>query len=165
MQDVVAITGAIADHFAQVGWRLALLDLPHGVDRLEQRFPETTVHGANLANSAEARVAINKTLTEHGRTGALLNVAGSFSMQNAVEATPDDSRGSTRNQSPHPLQHHHRRPATHAERGFRVHPRHLSRTSREWWREDVGVRCSAGGSRWLPSLGPSARTPRGLYFV
>ena len=57
---------------------------------LDQRFPEATVHGADLANSAEARVAIKKMLTEHGRTDELLNVAGGFSMQSAVEATPDE---------------------------------------------------------------------------
>lgn len=101
---------------------------------LDQRFPEATVHGADLANSAEARVA--KALTEHGRIDALLNVAGGFSMQSAIEATPDDLKAQlginllTLFNATAVLPHM-------PERGFRVHPQHPSRISPEWWRMSV----------------------------
>lgn len=83
-----AIAGTVAEHFAAAGWRLALLDRPGHPDRLAERFPEALRLQADLGDPDAVAAAIERIERELGSLDALLNIAGGFSSQSAVDLTP-----------------------------------------------------------------------------
>lgn len=95
---VVAITGAagaiggvVAQHFAEAGWTLALLDYgTENAGTLRQKFPEAHVSAADLTDAKSARQAIRAIENDTSGIEVLLNVAGGFAMQPAPDATADD---------------------------------------------------------------------------
>lgn len=86
-----AVGSVAADHFAEAGWQLALLDYgASNLDRLNERHPEALAFDVDLTNGAATRDAIESVHAQHGAVDALLNIAGGFAMQPAAEATSDD---------------------------------------------------------------------------
>jgi NAD(P)-dependent dehydrogenase (short-subunit alcohol dehydrogenase family) len=98
---VVAITGAggaVAEKtievFKSAGWQLALFahsDNEKG--RLGQAHPDAFVTKADLGRDDEAKRAVNETLEKLGHIDALLNIAGGFSLNPALETSSDDLKG------------------------------------------------------------------------
>lgn len=98
MNKVVAITGAggavsekTIEVFKNAGWRLALF--AHSDDeksRLEQTHKNAFVTVADLGRDDEAKRAVNEALEKFGQIDALLNIAGGFSLNSALETSSDD---------------------------------------------------------------------------
>jgi NADP-dependent 3-hydroxy acid dehydrogenase YdfG len=85
-----AIAGALAERFAAAGWRLALIDLERNRGRLNERYPDAHCEGADLTDAASTAAAVSRIEGALGGIDALLNIAGGFGMQSAVEATTAD---------------------------------------------------------------------------
>jgi NADP-dependent 3-hydroxy acid dehydrogenase YdfG len=98
MDNVVVITGAggaVAEKtievFKKAGWRLALF--AHSDDektRLEQTHPDAFVTKADLGRDDQAQQAVKEVLARFERIDALLNIAGGFSLNPALETSSDD---------------------------------------------------------------------------
>ena len=98
MNKVVAITGAggavsekTIEVFKNADWRLALF--AHSDDeksRLEQTHKNAFVTVADLGRDDEAKRAVNEALEKFGQIDALLNIAGGFSLNSALETSSDD---------------------------------------------------------------------------
>jgi NAD(P)-dependent dehydrogenase (short-subunit alcohol dehydrogenase family) len=98
MDKVVAITGAggavaekTIDVFKKAGWKLALF--VHGDDekvRLEQTYPNAFVTKADLGRDEQAQQAVQEALAKVGHIDALLNIAGGFSLNPALQTLSDD---------------------------------------------------------------------------
>jgi NAD(P)-dependent dehydrogenase (short-subunit alcohol dehydrogenase family) len=98
MDKVVAITGAggavaekTIDVFKKAGWKLALF--VHGDDekvRLEQTYPNAFVTKADLGRDEQAQQAVQEALAKVGHIDALLNIAGGFSLNPALQTSSDD---------------------------------------------------------------------------
>jgi NADP-dependent 3-hydroxy acid dehydrogenase YdfG len=98
MDKVVAITGAggavgekVIEVFQKAGWQLALF--AHSDDekaRLEQTYKDAFVTIADLGRDDEAKRAVGEALEKLGQIDALLNIAGGFSLNPALETSSDD---------------------------------------------------------------------------
>jgi NAD(P)-dependent dehydrogenase (short-subunit alcohol dehydrogenase family) len=98
MDKVVAITGAggaVAEKtieiFKQAGWSLVLF--AHSEDekaRLEQTHTDAFVTKADLGRDDQAQQAVRESLAKLGHIDALLNIAGGFSLNPALETSSDD---------------------------------------------------------------------------
>ncbi len=89
---VVLVTGAaggigshVARRFDADGWRLALLERPHNVDKVRDTFPEALTVGVDLTDADDTERAVQAVLAERGRVDALLNLVGGFTKQSALE--------------------------------------------------------------------------------
>jgi len=95
----VAITGAAgaigsvtAETFEDAGWDLVLLDVgDENTSSLETTFPDAHVFDCDLTDEFPTHKTF-ETIDEVEPLDAVLGLAGSFSMQPAVEATDDDYR-------------------------------------------------------------------------
>jgi NAD(P)-dependent dehydrogenase (short-subunit alcohol dehydrogenase family) len=95
---VVAITGAggavgekTIEVFKNAGWHLALF--AHSDEektRLEQTHSDALVTTADLGRDDEAKRAVGEALEKFGQVDALLNIAGGFSLNPALETSSDD---------------------------------------------------------------------------
>ncbi|RMH61208.1 MAG: SDR family NAD(P)-dependent oxidoreductase [Bacteroidetes bacterium] len=86
-----ALGGAVAEAFADAGWRLALL--AHRADTardLSARHPDALVLTADLTDEAATRGVVDRVLERFGRVDALLGLAGGFAMGPAHEASSGD---------------------------------------------------------------------------
>lgn len=82
-----AIAAAAADVFQQAGWRLVLIARrAEPAASLRTRYPESLVLQADLSDEAEAARAIG----EAGTPDALLNIAGGFALQSALNMRQED---------------------------------------------------------------------------
>ena len=88
---VVVITGAggaigstVAEYFASRGWSLALFDRASRVSKLQDQYPEASVHIADLTQSLAVRRATAEVISLHGKVDALLCLAGGFAIGEAV---------------------------------------------------------------------------------
>jgi NADP-dependent 3-hydroxy acid dehydrogenase YdfG len=98
MEKVVAITGAggavgekVIEVFKQAGWQLALF--AHSEDeqkRLGQTHPDAFVTKADLGRDDEAKRAVAEALEKFNHIDALLNIAGGFALNPALETSSDD---------------------------------------------------------------------------
>lgn len=98
MNKVAAITGAggaVAEKtievFKNAGWELVLF--AHSEDektRLVQAHPNAFVTTADLGRDEQAQQAVKDTLAKVGHIDALLNIAGGFSLNPALETSSDD---------------------------------------------------------------------------
>jgi NAD(P)-dependent dehydrogenase (short-subunit alcohol dehydrogenase family) len=98
MDKVVAITGAggavgekTIEVFNKAGWKLALF--AHSDDeklRLEQTHPDAFVTKADLGRDDQAQQAVKEAIAKVGHIDALLNIAGGFSLNPALETSSDD---------------------------------------------------------------------------
>lgn len=86
-----AIGSVVAQRFAEAGWQLALVDYgEQNTCMLREDFAGACVTDADLTDEAAARRALKGIEEEAGSVDVLLNVAGGFAMQPAVEATAED---------------------------------------------------------------------------
>ena len=98
MAKTVAITGAggalaaaVIDLFKAEGWHLALLVHSDSEKvRLEQTYPEAIVVRVDLGTEAQANEAIQTVQSQSGAIDVLLNIAGGFSLNKAVETSAED---------------------------------------------------------------------------
>jgi NAD(P)-dependent dehydrogenase (short-subunit alcohol dehydrogenase family) len=98
MDNVVAITGAggavgekTIEVFKKASWKLALF--AHSDDeklRLEQTHSDAFVTKADLGRDDQAQQAIKEVLAKFGHIDVLLNIAGGFSLNPALETSSDD---------------------------------------------------------------------------
>lgn len=101
MDKVVAITGAggavgekTIEVFKKAGWKLALFaHSDNEKARLEQTHPDAFVTTADLGRDDEAKRAVSEALAELGAIDALLNIAGGFALNPALETSSDDLKG------------------------------------------------------------------------
>ena len=95
----VMITGAaghlgraVAEHFAQAGARLVLVD--RQVDSLQSMFGGSAEHAlvaADLLDSSRLQSALAAAMDRFGRVHVLCHLAGGFRMGEAVHETTDDT--------------------------------------------------------------------------
>ncbi len=98
MNKVVAITGAggavaekVIEVFKKAGWQLALFaHSEKELSRLEQTHTNTFITRADLGRDDEAKRAVSEALEKMGQIDALLNIAGGFSLNPALETSSDD---------------------------------------------------------------------------
>lgn len=91
MQDrIVAVTGAfgvlgsaVTEHFEELGWTVARLDHADA-----PRAEKGWIGGVDLADRDTAKEAWNRVLSEVGRPGALVNIAGGFVWETLGEDGP-----------------------------------------------------------------------------
>ena len=86
-----AVGSATAQRFEEAGWQLALLDVGgETVDPLRDAHPDSLVVDADLTDADIAGEAVAQVRDTYGSVDALLNIAGGFEMESAVEAQPED---------------------------------------------------------------------------
>lgn len=99
MSSIVVVTGAagtlgqaVADHFWKQGATVIAVDLQQ--QALEQRFggrERFVCACADLTDALRSRTAIDAAIAQAGRPDVLCNIAGGFTMGDAVHATADQT--------------------------------------------------------------------------
>lgn len=86
-----AVGGVVAKTFAEAGWQLVLLGSSQtSADTLKDEFPDALSLAADLSQLDAAENVITEVLEHHTQLDAVLQVAGGFAMQSALDVTPAD---------------------------------------------------------------------------